>query len=82
MSESVRQTLHHPIISIGVIISIIGLFAAGFATGNGLENQINANTKDIAHEEELRKQEYRYVKEELVEIKELLGKLLIRGDKG
>ena len=82
MNESAREKFLHPAINIGVIIAIIGLFASGFTTGNKLENQINKNTNDIEHEEELRKQDNRYIKEELAEIKQLLGRLLItRGAK-
>ncbi len=70
MSEERRNKIHHPYVTSGVIVSIVGLFVSGIGSFNTLETHAEINASDIAHERELRISQNNNVKEKLDELKQ------------
>lgn len=77
--------MHHPLVTVGTFVSILGLAYLVFATGNALENQVGSNTNKIESNEQLRLLEQQYTNEKLdnlsdeaKEIKRLLNQIILK----
>ena len=77
--------MHHPAVQWSLILGLVGLFFGGLSTGNELENQVNHNSTQIAHEKELRLTEEIHINRKLEvltddtkEIKTLLQNYIIQ----
>jgi len=67
---NVKEKISHPIVSGGLIVSIIGLSFMWFKSINAVENQVNTNTMKIYHETEMRVSSEEGFKEDLKELKQ------------
>ena len=76
MNDAVQKITHHPVWSIGAVVSVILLFAGGLSTANDLENQVNSNSADNTRIQEIHINDRRHTKESLARIETLLNQLI------